>query len=341
MIVIFLILALVFTILFSVAIGQMQISLPDAWRIVIKNIPFLGDLINDEFPVLEEVTIMQVRLPRAIAAMIVGAALSVAGVVLQGLFRNPMADPYLLGISSGAALGAAIAIGLGIGFRFLGILDSMQLMAFIGSLVTVFVVYNIARTGPRVPMLTVLLAGIAMTSFLSAIISFIMITLGESLHALIFWLFGTLSGIKWSDVMISLPLITIGLFTILVFSRQLNIMLLGEDEAQQLGVETERLKKIMLIFATLITATAVSISGTIGFVGLVIPHIVRILVGPDHRILIPSSALAGAIILVLCDTLARTVIQPAELPVGVLTAFFGAPFFLYLLRKKKGLGMRG
>ncbi|NWG09704.1 MAG: iron chelate uptake ABC transporter family permease subunit [Nitrososphaerales archaeon] len=341
MIIIFLVLALVLTIAFAVAVGPFQISPLETWRIIIKNIPFLGSLVNDGSSGVEEVIILQFRLPRTIAAMTVGVALAVAGVVLQGLFRNPMAEPYLLGISSGAALGVAIAIGLGIRLSFLGILDSMQLMAFIIALATVFVVYNVARTGPRVPMLTVLLAGIAMTSFLSAIISLIMITLGESLHALIFWLFGTFSGIKWSDVTISLPLITFGLFTILVFSRQFNIMLLGEDEAQQLGVDTERLKKIMLIFATLITATAVSISGTIGFVGLVIPHIVRILVGPDHRILIPSSALAGAIILVLCDTLARIIIQPAELPVGVLTAFFGAPFFLYLLRKKKGLGMRG
>ncbi|MCP8322846.1 MAG: iron chelate uptake ABC transporter family permease subunit [Candidatus Methylarchaceae archaeon HK02M2] len=341
MIVIFLVLALVLTLSLSIAVGQMQISLPNTWKIVIKNIPFFGDLITEEFSVLEEVTIMQVRLPRTIAAMIVGIALSVAGVVLQGLFRNPMAEPYLLGISSGAALGAAIVIGLGIGSSFLGIFDSVQLMAFIGALVSVFVVYNIAKMGPRVPMLTVLLAGIAMTSFLSAVISFIMITLGESLHSLIFWLFGTLSGIKWSEVTISLPLITLGIFVILIFSRQLNIMLLGQDEAQQLGIETERLKKIMLVFATLITATAVAISGTIGFIGLVIPHIARILVGPDHRILIPSSALAGAIILVFCDTLSRIVIQPAELPVGVLTAFFGAPFFLYLLRKKKGLGMKG
>ncbi len=339
MIIIFLIFALAFAISLSVAVGQMQISLSNTWKIIIKNIPFLGDFINNGFSNVEEVIIMSVRLPRAIAAVIVGVALAVAGVVLQGLFRNPMADPYLLGISSGAALGAAVAIGFGIRISLAGIFDSIQLMAFAGALITVFAVYNIAKKGPKVPMLTVLLAGIAVTSFLSAMISVIMITLGESLHSLIFWLFGTLNGIKWSDVMVSLPLVMIGLFVIMIFSRQLNIMLLGEDEAQQLGVDTERLKKIMLIFATLITATVVSISGIIGFVGLVVPHITRNLVGPDHRILIPASALAGAIIVVLCDMMARIAIQPAEAPVGVLTAFFGAPFFLYLLRRKKGIGV--
>ncbi|MCP8318569.1 MAG: iron chelate uptake ABC transporter family permease subunit, partial [Candidatus Methylarchaceae archaeon HK01B] len=262
----------------------------------------------------------------------------VSGVVLQGLLRNPMADPYVIGISAGAALGASIVIGFGIGFSFLGI-DAIQLMALLGGLITVFVVYNIARIGPRIPMLTVLLAGIAITSFLSAIISFIMITLGESLHALVFWLFGSFTLSSWDNVVVAMPFIIIGLIVIVIFSRQLNIMLLGEDEAQQLGVDIEKLKKIMLVVASLITAVAVSISGIIGFIGLIIPHIARILVGPDHRILVPSSALAGAIILVLCDTAARTIMDPIELPVGVFTAFFGVPFFLYLLRKKKAIAM--
>ncbi|MCP8304691.1 MAG: iron chelate uptake ABC transporter family permease subunit [archaeon] len=342
MIIIFLVLALMLTITFAVTIGPKQIPPLDAWRIIVKNIPFLGNLVGDgssgvEYSVNQSI-VLQIRLPRIIAATIVGVALAVAGVVLQGLLRNPMADPYVIGISSGAALGASIVIGLGIGFSFLGI-DAIQLMAFIGGLITVFVVYNIARTGPKVPMLTVLLAGIAITSFLSAIISFIMITLGESLHALVFWLFGSFTLSSWDNVAVAMPVIIIGLIVIVIFARQLNIMLLGDDQAQQLGVDIEKLKKIMLIVASLITAAAVSISGIIGFIGLIIPHIARILVGPDHRILVPSSALAGAIILVLCDTAARTIMEPVELPVGVFTAFFGVPFFLYLLRKKKSLIM--
>ncbi|MCP8312375.1 MAG: iron chelate uptake ABC transporter family permease subunit [Candidatus Methylarchaceae archaeon HK02M1] len=342
MIIIFLVLALILTITFAVTIGPKQIPPMDAWKIIVKNIPFLGNLVGDvstgvDYSVNQSI-VLQIRLPRIIAASMVGVALAVSGVVLQGLLRNPMADPYVIGISAGAALGASIVIGFGIGFSFLGI-DAIQLMALIGGLITVFVVYNVARIGPRIPMLTVLLAGIAITSFLSAIISFIMITLGESLHALVFWLFGSFTLSSWDNVVVAMPFIIIGLIVIVIFSRQLNIMLLGEDEAQQLGVDIEKLKKIMLVVASLITAVAVSISGIIGFIGLIIPHIARILVGPDHRILVPSSALAGAIILVLCDTAARTIMDPVELPVGVFTAFFGVPFFLYLLRKKKAIAM--
>ncbi|MCP8310818.1 MAG: iron chelate uptake ABC transporter family permease subunit [Candidatus Methylarchaceae archaeon HK01M] len=341
-IIIFLVLALILTITFAVTIGPKQIPPMDAWKIIVKNIPFLGNLVGDvstgvDYSVNQSI-VLQIRLPRIIAASMVGVALAVSGVVLQGLLRNPMADPYVIGISAGAALGASIVIGFGIGFSFLGI-DAIQLMALLGGLITVFVVYNIARIGPRIPMLTVLLAGIAITSFLSAIISFIMITLGESLHALVFWLFGSFTLSSWDNVVVAMPFIIIGLIVIVIFSRQLNIMLLGEDEAQQLGVDIEKLKKIMLVVASLITAVAVSISGIIGFIGLIIPHIARILVGPDHRILVPSSALAGAIILVLCDTAARTIMDPVELPVGVFTAFFGVPFFLYLLRKKKAIAM--
>ena len=184
-------------------------------------------------------------------------------------------------------------------------------------------------------MLTLLLVGIAVNSFLLAIITIIGLVSGEAIHVIMAWLFGSLVSCNWNYVNLALPFVIFGVALIYVFARDLNIMLLGEEQARHLGVDTERLKKIMLVFATLITAAAVSISGIIGFIGLIIPHIARILVGPDHRILIPSSALAGAIVLILCDTIARTIMSPAELPVGIITSLLGCPFFIYLIRKRK------
>lgn len=333
---ILLFLAVLGTVIFSTAIGPVKISFFHVFQVIVRDVPYLGGLVGGESPsAVERTIILHARLPRVLGAGLVGAALAVAGVVLQGLLRNPMADPFVVGISSGAGLGAALAIGFGIGATVLGTLYAVPLMAFFGALATVFVVYNIAKTGARIPMLTLLLAGIAISSFLSAIISFVMITAGESLHALIFWLLGGFSTTNWNHLRVAFPPIIVGILVIYVFARDLNIMLLGEEQAQQLGVEAEKLKKIMLVFASLITAAAVSFSGIIGFVGLIIPHITRILVGADHRFLIPASALTGTIVLILSDTVARMVIQPTELPVGVITALFGCPFFLYLLRKRK------
>ena len=329
-----------FTVALATAIGPTQIPLPKISSIIAERIPFLNGLVNSGSSDIEKTIVLQIRLPRAVSAMMVGAALAIAGVVLQGLLRNPMADPYVMGISAGSALGASIAIGFGIRFTLLGIVDSMQMMAFIGALAAIFVVYNIARTGPRMSMLTLLLAGIALTSFLLAIMYSIMIIRAETSHAIMLWLFGSFIASDWDRVKVAIPFIIVGSIVIYIFARQLNVMQLGEEQAQQLGVDVERMKKIMLISASLITASAVAVSGIIGFIGLIVPHAARILVGPDHRILIPSSALAGAIILVLCDILARTAIEPAELPVGVFTSLLGVPFFLYLLRKKKGLAER-
>lgn len=334
-IVLFLTLALLLSITFAVTIGPMHIQPLDVYKIIIKNIPLIGNLVDGGASSIEEVIVIQVRLPRVLAAAIVGIALAVAGVVLQALLRNPMADPYVIGISAGASLGASIAIAFGIGLSFFGLLYSVPVLAFVAALITVIVVYSIARTGQGVPMLTLLLVGIAVNSFLLAIMSIIRIVSGEAIHAIMIWILGSLVTCNWNHVKIALPFVMIGVALIYVFARDLNIILLGEEQARHLGVDTERLKKIMLTSATLITAAAVSISGIIGFIGLIIPHIARILVGPDHRILIPSSALAGAIVLILCDTIARTIIRPAELPVGIFTSLLGGPFFIYLIRKRK------
>ncbi|MCF8010222.1 MAG: iron chelate uptake ABC transporter family permease subunit [Clostridiales bacterium] len=330
--------ALVFTVIFCTAIGPVSIGFFTVVKIIINSLPGAKNFMPAEnWPITYETIVFNLRLARVILALLVGAALATSGVVLQGLLQNPMGDPYILGISSGAALGATTAILFGLGNYMLGIF-TIPAMAFLGGAGTTFVVYNIAKVGNRVSMSTLLLAGIAVGSFLSAVASLTMVISGENLHQVIFWLMGGLSNRGWKHVMILLPYIIIGIIPMILYSRDLNVMLLGEESAQHMGVEVEKLKKIMLGVAALVTASAVSVSGIIGFVGLIIPHIVRLLVGPDHRVLLPASALLGAIFLAVADTLARVVAAPLEIPVGIITALCGGPFFLYLLRKKKNPG---
>jgi len=243
-----------------------------------------------------------------------------------------MADPYIIGISAGAGLGATLAIVLHLRL-WLYSLNLLPLMAFATAIFTTFLVYNLARKGNVVPMQTLLLAGIAVGSFLAAINSLLMLLGTEELHQAVLWLLGGLSGSSWLYVKIIIPYVMIGSFIIFLFARDLNVLLLGEEPAGYLGIEVEKLKKIMITVATLMTAAAVSVSGLIGFVGLIVPHIMRLIVGPDHRKLLPVAALSGAIIMLWADTLARSVLPAGELPVGLVTAILGAPFFLYLLRK--------
>jgi iron complex transport system permease protein len=317
-----LVIALGITIIAATAIGPVEIP----FAVVISTIAGLGPTPSP----VERTIVLDIRLPRIILGILVGAALGVAGTAMQGLFKNPMADPYIIGISSGAALGASIAI-----VTFSSSFYALLLMAFVMATLTVFIVYSIASIGGKVPVATLLLAGIAVGTFMSALTSFIMYTSGENLHGIVFWLMGGLWGRSWIHVFIILPWVILGSAVIFIFARDLNAMLLGEESAQHLGIEVETVKKILIVSASLITAVAVAVSGIIGFVGLIIPHIMRLLVGSDHRILIPSSALVGGIFLVWADTISRTVISPTEIPVGIITALFGAPFFVYLLRRKK------
>lgn len=326
---------LVMTVVLSLNIGFTQIPFSTIIRVLIKPIPLLNDLVgSSNSSNVEEAILIEIRMPRIIAGALVGASLAAAGVVYQGIFRNPMADPYVLGVSAGAAVGASLAIVLGIGFTVLGF-SAVPILAFIGSLITVFVVYNISRVGTRVPVTTLLLSGIAVSIFLGAIIAVLEVIAGGKLHPIVFWLMGGFSYIQWKDVWGIVPLICIGIGVVCLFARELNAFAFGEETAQHLGIDIEKTMKLLLAFGSLATAAAVSISGLIGFIGLIIPHIMRILIGPDHRILIPASAIAGAIFLVICDAVARTVVSPIELPVGVITALSGGPFFIYLLRKKK------
>jgi len=324
-----LIIAIPVTIGVSLSIGTVSIPLSDILKAIAGKIPYLQSLIKNDVPDKYLVILFNLRLPRILLAMMVGSGLATAGVAMQGLFKNPMASPYIVGVSSGSSFGAALAI------LILPGIFSVPLLAFLTGLGTILLVYRISRGDGRVPIQTLLLAGIAVGFFFSAITSLLMYTSAQNVHYLIFWMMGGFGGRNWSHVATILPFIGFGIPAIYYFSRELNVMQLGEESATHLGVNVEMVKKLLLVFSSLITAAAVAVSGIIGFVGLIIPHIARIIVGPDHRILIPLSALLGGIFLVWCDSLARTVISPTELPVGIITACFGAPFFIYLLLKKR------
>jgi iron complex transport system permease protein len=276
-----------------------------------------------------EVIIFQIRLPRIFLGILVGLSLATAGTALQGLFKNPMADPYIIGIASGASVGAALSILV---LPPILSIYTTPVMAFLGALCTIFLVYNIAKVGGRIPVDTLLLTGIAVSLFLGAVLSFMMSIAGEALHSIFFWIMGGFWLANWTQVKIIVVPVFVSFGLIYLFAKDLNAMLLGEESAQTLGINVENAKRILLVLSAFITAAAVTFTGTIGFVGLIIPHITRIIVGPDHRILIPASALMGGIFLVWTDALARLL---GEMPVGILTAFFGAPFFIYLLKKRK------
>lgn len=326
---------LCFFIIFVSTLGVARIPLKESMKIILNNIPFIKNKISLEGISSSHVVIInKIRFPRIILSALIGMALAGSGVIFQGIFKNPMAEPYVLGISSGAAFGATLAIVLGIQSTILG-MGAISIMAFLGAVTTTFIVYNVARIGNKTPVVTLLLAGIALSFLLSSLISLFMTFNREQVEKIVFWTMGSVSSASWKHVIISSPIILLGSIVFIIFSRDLNVMLLGEDSAKNLGVEVEKLKKILLIIASIVTASAVAVSGIIGFVGLVIPHIVRLIVGPDHRVLIPFTLISGALFMIITDTLARILIPPVEIPVGVITSLFGAPFFIYLLCKNK------
>jgi len=265
-----------------------------------------------------------------------GAALAISGATYQGLFRNPLADPYLIGVAQGAALGAVIGLLLPFGWQSTG-LGIVPILAFTGATANVLIVYGFARVGKTLPVTTLILAGVALGALWGSVVSYLTITSGDKIHSILFWLMGSFSLSTWSEVLVVFPYLIVGVVVILLYSRSLNIMQLDEEQAKQLGINVERVKLILLAAATLITAAAICFVGAIGFVGIIIPHMVRLIWGPDHRFLLPLSVLSGAIFMVLADLLARTALAPREIPVGVITAICGVPFFLYLLRRRKGM----
>ena len=316
--------------LISLSVGPVHIPVSHVAWVVLSAMGFDAP----EFGRTEQLVIEQIRLPRIIVGASVGMALGVAGATMQGLFRNPMADPGIIGVSAGGALGAVVAIAAGLsGLFFL----ALPLAAFAGALAAAFLVYGIAAVGGRFSMATLLLAGVAVNAFLGAIVSAIIIFLpdNELLREALFWLAGGLDARAWEHVRIATPLIVASTAVLLVMARELNLLMLGDDEARSMGVRVGLTRGALLATAALATGAAVAVSGTIAFVGLVTPHLLRLVMGPDNRVLIPMTALGGAVFVVAADTVARMVIQPAEIRVGILTAFVGAPFFIALLIKNK------
>ena len=316
----------------ATTVGSVNIPILTTCQVLVSKLPFVH--ITPDWTSSTETIVMDIRLPRVILAGLVGAALAAAGATYQGLFRNPLADPYLIGVSQGASLGAVIGFLLPISWNIMGV-GVIPLFAFIGAIVSAAIVYGLARVGSTSPVTTIILAGVALGAFLGSVVSYLLVSSGDKLHGIVFWIMGSFSLSQWSDVRLVLPYVAVGIGIIFIYARPLNVMQLGEEQAQQLGINVERLKLILLTAATLITAAAVSFVGIIGFVGIIIPHIVRLVWGADHRFLLPLSVLTGAIFLILADLIARTVQAPTEIPVGVITALCGAPFFLYLLRRKK------
>lgn len=314
--------------LFSITQGSVRIPVPHVLKILCPWAAPEGIKGTHIF------IVSQVRLPRILIAIFVGGILAVIGAVFQAIFRNPMADPYVMGVSSGAAFGATVGIVFGLGLSFMG-LGMISGMAFAGALCTMLIVYTLARVGGKVSVTGILLAGIVMNALLSAMISLMMILFQTKIDQIVLWTMGSFNAASWDHVkLIALPGL-LGTLYLVTLARELNGMLLGEDVAQNTGIHVERVKKLSLIIASLLAAFAVAVSGIIGFVGLIVPHICRLIFGTDHRVLLPASFLTGGLFLVLCDTAARSVVPNMEIPVGVITSIVGGPFFLVLLWRHK------
>ncbi|HEY2495156.1 MAG TPA: iron ABC transporter permease [Paenibacillus sp.] len=328
------IILLVLTLLICLGIGSVKLPVKDIVMILVHQLPWIGDAVTPTWSPSFEQILIKVRLPRIILGMLVGAALAVAGSGFQGVLRNPLADPYTLGVSSGSAVGASVLIFFGLQYSLFGIW-TLPLVAFVAGVITLWGVLALAREGGKIPTNRLILSGVVMQSFLGAIVSFLSAMSNKTINEILFWTMGSLSLRGWSYTAILFPYLLIGLIFIWSRARSLNLLSLGERQAAHLGLHVEGLKMGVLLVSTLLTAAAVSVSGIIGFVGLVIPHMIRLIVGPDYRLIVPLSAIGGGIFMVLADTVARSLLAPTEIPLGVVTAFVGAPFFAYLLYRNK------
>lgn len=322
-------LLLILSIIFCVMSGSVSLPFQVTGKIILSHLPFFD--IDPSWTTAQESIVWNLRLPRVFLALIVGAMLSTSGVAFQGILRNPLADPYILGVSTGAAFGAALAIVFFQGSSFFG-QSVLPLFAFVGGLLSLAFVFTLSKHNGQFERETLILAGVVVQALLGAFLSFLIAVSGQQMQEIIFWMMGSLASSTWQDVMTLLPYLLIGLVYLLFQKRELNAIALGERAATHLGINVERKKIIILVIGSLLATSAVSIVGIIGFVGLIIPHLMRLLVGPDHRILLPVSTLAGAVFLLWSDTIARTLLQSQEIPIGVITAFVGAPFFAYLLK---------
>ena len=322
--------AVVLSVTLAVTIGPVFISPITVWQIIASHA--LGTSPGD-WTAGQDHIVWLIRLPRVLLAGVVGAGLAVVGVAMQATVRNPLADPYVLGTSSGASVGAVLVIMLGINFFAP---YSLSILAFVGAVASFAIVFAVSQTGGRVSPTRLILAGVATAYILTAITSLILFLGDErAVRSVLFWMLGTLSGAEWSFLGLPAAALLLGIVVLVLKSRAMNALLAGEETAITLGVDTQSLRRQLLVLTALITGVMVAVSGAIGFVGLMMPHIVRLVVGSDHRIVLPASALTGAIFLIWVDVAARTVVQPQEIPVSVITALVGAPFFLWLLRWRR------
>ncbi len=318
---------LLITLLLSLAIGSVFVPPAELWRVL------SGTTTNETFRTI----LLDIRLPRTVLIALVGAALAGSGAAYQGLFRNPLADPYLIGVASGAGLGAVFAMSIQWPYTAFGLL-AVPLAAFIASLLTVYLVYIFANIGGTVPTTNLILAGVAFSSFATSLTSFLMLRSTGELRRAISWLLGGVSLVGWDATLALVPYLIIGMTTLVLNGYAMNLLQFGDDQATQMGLDVRRAKFIIIVSASLVTAAAVSFAGIIGFVGLVVPHVVRIWWGVDYRRILPLSIICGASALLLADVLARVVLAPQELPLGIITALVGAPFFLWVLRHSKKQG---
>jgi iron complex transport system permease protein len=316
----------------SVAAGSVTIAPGTVLRMFLDRIP--GVILAADWPETYATILFEIRLPHALLMLLTGAALGSSGAAYQGLFRNPLADPYLIGVASGAGLGAVAAMALNGTQSRLG-LYSVPALAFLGAALSIAAVYTLARVGSGTPTATLILAGVAISSFATALTSFLMLRSNEEMRHAFSWLLGGSTMNGWAPVWAMLPYVVVGMLVLVFTGHSLNVLQFGEEQAQQLGLPVEQRKVVLILAASLTTAAAVAFSGVIGFIGLIIPHIMRMLWGPDYRQLVPLSILGGGSALLLADLLARTVLAPQVLPVGIVTALAGAPFFLWVLRRSK------
>ncbi len=319
----------------SVGTGAAGLSPGAAFRGLVAGPPSAGEPID---AAAGQAIVWNIRVPRLLLAVIVGAALAVSGVVLQAFFQNPMAAEYVVGVSAGAALGATVGFVLWSATTVFG-LASRTLFAFIGALGTTATVYVLSRRGGRVPVSTLLLTGMAINALASALCSLLLLVAkAADVSLVVFWLMGSVADRGWLAVWILLGPVVIGLLAVYLLSRELNVLLMGEETAHHLGVDVERTKRVLLVLSSVLAASCVAVTGMIGFVGLIVPHLMRLLTGPDHRALIPAAAIGGAVLLLVADVLARSVAAPVEIPIGIVTSILGCPFFLFLLHRSRAVG---
>lgn len=323
---------LILTVMIAAVFGTADISIGDFFRTLLSRVPGIGEGI--EVAKGHEIIIFNLRLPRILMALFAGAGLAVAGTVFQGVFSNPMAEPYLLGVSSGAAFGATIAAIIEINIRVLSF-GTVSLFAFAGALGVVFLVYRLAMQKNQLPVSVLLLSGLAVNYFLSSLITLMMTFNHDKLESVYFWTLGSFKNASWEKVLIVGVVVVAGIVYVYRYNRELDLIMLGDEQAKSLGVEVDSLKKRLLLVSSLLAAVIVAASGIIGFVGLIIPHGVRLITGPAHGRLMPMAWIGGGVFLIICDTLARSVLETKELSVGIITSLCGVPFFLWLLYKNR------